>query len=134
MDLPKKKLGNMTWGVFKVYTVSFIINQFFFKGSQGVVSNEKKSRFPVLPVEIKGKWMHIDKVESDKLAWLRDLPKPPEPGTKVSLRFICVGGGGGYADLGMVPKLGGRFRCTCAGYICHICWLVNSISLWELPF
>ncbi len=74
----------------QLFYTPFNVNNVRFKGCKGISSNEKKPRFPNVPLEIKKKWMHIDAVETDKLAWMKDLPKPPEPGTKVTSKLICV--------------------------------------------
>ena len=29
-----------------------------------------------LPIEIDSRWLHMDKVEREKLEWMKDLPKP----------------------------------------------------------
>ena len=29
-----------------------------------------------LPIEVDSRWVHMDKVEHEKLEWMKDLPKP----------------------------------------------------------
>lgn len=36
----------------------------------------------VLPVRPQKDWVHMDKVEPEKLEWMRDLPAPRKKGTK----------------------------------------------------
>lgn len=36
----------------------------------------------VLPVRPQKDWIHMDKVEPEKLEWMRDLPAPRKKGTK----------------------------------------------------
>ena len=36
-----------------------------------------------VPMEGKGQWVHMDRVEYDKLEWLKDLPLPSADDTKV---------------------------------------------------
>lgn len=35
-----------------------------------------------LPVKPQKEWVHMDKLEPEKLEWLRDLPEPRRKGTK----------------------------------------------------
>lgn len=37
-----------------------------------------------LPIEIDSRWIHMDKVESEKLEWMKDLPKPSATNHSVS--------------------------------------------------
>lgn len=36
----------------------------------------------VLPVRPQKDWLHMDKLEPEKLEWMRDLPSPRKKGTK----------------------------------------------------
>ena len=36
-----------------------------------------------LPLKVEKSWVHMGKVEYDKLEWLRDLPKPEAGDSKV---------------------------------------------------
>ena len=36
-----------------------------------------------LPLKVEKSWLHMDKVEYDKLEWMKDLPKPQAGDTKV---------------------------------------------------
>ena len=38
--------------------------------------------FRSLPVQPQKEWLHMDKLEPDKLEWTRDLPAPRKRGTK----------------------------------------------------
>ena len=37
-----------------------------------------------LPIEVNSRWIHMDKIEQEKLEWMKDLPKPPTINHSVS--------------------------------------------------
>lgn len=41
-----------------------------------------------LPVKPQKEWVHMDKLEPEKLEWMRDLPAPRRKGTKTVEREI----------------------------------------------
>ena len=43
-----------------------------------------------VPMEGAGKWVHMNKVEYDKLEWMKDLPPPSADDTKVSTRYYAL--------------------------------------------
>lgn len=59
------------------------------------IEEEQKAQIKVedLPVQPKKEWLHMDKLEPDKLEWTRDLPVPRKRGTKKAMqaRFDFAG-------------------------------------------
>ena len=41
-----------------------------------------------LPVKPRGEWIHMDQVETEKLAWMKDLPTPTTSDNKVCRQFL----------------------------------------------
>ena len=37
-----------------------------------------------LPIEVNSRWIHMDKIEQEKLEWMKDLPKLPTTNHSVS--------------------------------------------------
>lgn len=42
-----------------------------------------------LPVKPQKEWVHMDKLEPEKLEWMRDLPAPRRKGTKKVRSDLC---------------------------------------------
>lgn len=51
-------------------------NQTSNSNQETVESNSSKTSNTDLPFEIDSRWVHMDKVEHEKLEWMKDLPTP----------------------------------------------------------